>query len=83
MSRLSHLDDQGRARMVDVSDKPSTARQATARGLVRMDASVRDLALAGGAAQGDVVTTAEQGGDIVRQMHAGCQQQRLGDGNIA
>jgi cyclic pyranopterin phosphate synthase len=62
MSRLSHLDDQGRARMVDVSGKPDTLREATAKGLVRMDPAVRDLALAGGAAKGDVVTTAELAG---------------------
>ncbi|NBB13933.1 cyclic pyranopterin monophosphate synthase MoaC [Caulobacter sp. SLTY] len=62
MSKLSHLDDQGRARMVDVSDKPATAREATAKGLVRMPAETRDLALSGGAAKGDVVTTAELAG---------------------
>ncbi len=33
---LTHLDDQGRARMVDVSDKASTAREAIAAGLIRM-----------------------------------------------
>jgi len=43
MSRLSHLDDQGRARMVDVSEKPATAREAVARGLVRMMPATRDL----------------------------------------
>ena len=34
--KLSHLDDQGRARMVDVGDKPDTPRQATARGRILM-----------------------------------------------
>lgn len=62
MSRLSHLDNQGRARMVDVTDKPATAREATAKGLVRMPPETRDLALSGGAAKGDVVTTAELAG---------------------
>jgi len=62
MSRLSHLDDQGRARMVDVTGKPDTVREAVAKGLVRMDPSVRDLALSGGAAKGDVITTAELAG---------------------
>ena len=36
MSRLTHMDDQGRARMVDVSDKPPSTREAVAAGLVRM-----------------------------------------------
>ncbi|MBI1404880.1 MAG: cyclic pyranopterin monophosphate synthase MoaC [Caulobacter sp.] len=62
MSRLSHLDDQGRARMVDVTGKADTVREATAKGLVRMDPAVRDLALSGGAAKGDVITTAELAG---------------------
>ncbi|MBX3481203.1 MAG: cyclic pyranopterin monophosphate synthase MoaC [Caulobacter sp.] len=62
MSRLSHLDDQGRARMVDVTGKPDTVREAVARGLVRMDPAVRDLALTGGTAKGDVITTAELAG---------------------
>lgn len=36
MAKLSHYDPRGRVRMVDVSAKPATARQATAQGLVRM-----------------------------------------------
>jgi cyclic pyranopterin phosphate synthase len=62
MSRLTHLDDQGRARMVDVSGKPDTARQAIAEGLVRMDPATRDLALTGAAAKGDVMAVAELAG---------------------
>ena len=62
MSRLSHLDDQGRARMVDVSDKASTVREATAAGLLRTTPEVRDLAMTGKAAKGDVLTTAELAG---------------------
>ncbi|MDB5470901.1 MAG: moaC [Caulobacter sp.] len=62
MSRLTHLDDQGRARMVDVSDKPSTLREAVAMGLVRTTPAVRDLAVSGAAAKGDVLTTAELAG---------------------
>jgi len=44
---LSHLDEQGNARMVDVSDKAITARSATARSVVRLPEPCR-LALAGG-----------------------------------
>jgi cyclic pyranopterin phosphate synthase len=45
MARLTHLDDQGRARMVDVSGKPSTAREAVAEGLIRMAPETLALAL--------------------------------------
>ena len=62
MSRLSHLDDQGRARMVDVSDKATTLREAKAAGLLRTTPEVRDLAVTGKAAKGDVITTAELAG---------------------
>ena len=62
MSRLSHLDDQGRARMVDVSDKAATLREARAAGLVRTSSEVRVLAVSGKAAKGDVITTAELAG---------------------
>lgn len=62
MSRLSHIDAEGRARMVDVSGKPATARQAVAAGLVRMPAEVRDLALSGQAAKGEVIAVAELAG---------------------
>ena len=37
--KLTHIDDAGRARMVDVGDKPVTARVATALGRVRMSAA--------------------------------------------
>jgi cyclic pyranopterin phosphate synthase len=59
---LSHLDDQGRARMVDVSDKPATAREAVAAGLIRMAPETLALALRGGAKKGDVRAAAEIAG---------------------
>jgi cyclic pyranopterin phosphate synthase len=62
MSRLTHLDDEGRVRMVDVSAKPATAREAVAVGLVRMSAETRALALGGAAKKGDVVAAAEIAG---------------------
>jgi cyclic pyranopterin phosphate synthase len=62
MSRLTHLDEAGRARMVDVSDKPKTSREAVAEGLVRMSPELRDLALGGGVAKGDVRAVAEVAG---------------------
>ncbi len=62
MSRLTHIDEAGRARMVDVSGKDHTLREAVATGLVRMDAATRDLALSGDAKKGDVRATAEIAG---------------------
>jgi cyclic pyranopterin phosphate synthase len=62
MRELTHLDAEGRARMVDVSGKPETAREAVAAGLVRMSPTTRDLALGGKARKGDVVAAAEIAG---------------------
>lgn len=62
MSDLTHFDDEGRARMVDVSAKPVTERSATAQGRVRMQQATLDRAIAGKAAKGDVITIAELAG---------------------
>ena len=70
MSRLTHMDDQGRARMVDVSDKPDTAREAVAAGLVRMDPKTLALALSGGGKKGDVRATAEIAGVMAAKKTA-------------
>lgn len=59
---LSHLDDEGRPRMVDVSEKAETAREATAKGAVYMAAETLRLATGGGGAKGDVLTTAQIAG---------------------
>ena len=45
MTRLTHIDDQGRARMVDVSDKAETVREAIAVGFVRMTPETLALSL--------------------------------------
>jgi cyclic pyranopterin phosphate synthase len=55
---LTHLDVQGRARMVDVAAKPETDRVAIARALVRMAPQTAAAVLAGDAPKGDVVATA-------------------------
>ena len=70
MSRLTHIDDQGRARMVDVSAKPATAREAVARGLVRMSDTTRALALSNQAAKGDVRAVAELAGVMAAKRTA-------------
>jgi cyclic pyranopterin phosphate synthase len=62
VSRLTHIDDQGRARMVDVSDKASTAREAVAEGFVRMNAETLALAVSGTGRKGDVRAVAELAG---------------------
>jgi cyclic pyranopterin phosphate synthase len=67
---LTHLDAQGRARMVDVSDKPATAREAAAAGLVRMAPETLALALSGQAKKGDVITTAELAGVMAAKRTA-------------
>lgn len=56
----AHFDADGRAHMVDVSAKPETARSATARGRVRMEAAT--LAVVGDVAKGDVIAVAELAG---------------------
>ena len=59
---LSHLDDHGAARMVDVSDKAATARTATAVGTVRTTAEVIALIASGGLPKGDALATARIAG---------------------
>jgi cyclic pyranopterin phosphate synthase len=59
--KLTHIDADGRARMVDVSDKASTKRIARAEGRVLMSAVARDLARSKGG-KGDVRATAEIAG---------------------
>lgn len=61
-SRLTHIDADGRARMVDVSDKAETAREATARGRIVMAPETLALALSGGGKKGDVRAVAEIAG---------------------
>jgi cyclic pyranopterin phosphate synthase len=62
VSKLTHIDETGRANMVDVSEKAVTAREALAEGFVRMDAATLALALSGDAKKGDVRATAEIAG---------------------
>jgi len=60
--KLSHLDDQGQARMVDVGDKPDTLRQATARGRILMKPETLALIEEGGVSKGDVLAVARVAG---------------------
>ena len=62
MGELTHLDEHGTARMVDVGGKPQTARRAVARALVRMDPTTAARVAAGDAPKGDVLGTARIAG---------------------
>jgi cyclic pyranopterin phosphate synthase len=62
MERLSHLDDEGRARMVDVGGKPPLRRTAWASGGIRLAAATRALVAENALAKGDVLTVAEIAG---------------------
>lgn len=61
-ARLSHLNDKGEARMVDISAKEVTARTARAEGFVSMAPATLELILSGNAPKGDVLTTARIAG---------------------
>ena len=61
-AELTHLDEAGHARMVDVSAKPETVREATARGRVVMVRETLDRIVEGSVPKGDVLATARRGG---------------------
>lgn len=61
-TRLSHLDETGKARMVDVSAKPDTERTAIAKGEVVMRPETLALIQAGALKKGDVLTVAQLAG---------------------
>jgi cyclic pyranopterin monophosphate synthase len=60
--KLTHLDERGRARMVDVSAKPESQRRAVAEGAVRMSREAFDLVASQAVAKGDVLAVAEVAG---------------------
>lgn len=62
MSKLTHLDDQGRAAMVDVTDKPATDRTASAAASVTMTPETLALIMNGGVPKGDVLAVARLAG---------------------
>jgi len=61
-ARLSHIGDKGEARMVDVSEKPVTARTAIAEGFVAMEPATLKLLESGESPKGDVLATARIAG---------------------
>jgi len=62
MAELTHMDDAGRPRMVDVTSKADTKRIAVARGSVRMQPATFQLIKQGGTAKGDVLSVAQLAG---------------------
>lgn len=60
--RLSHFDRGGRPRMVDVSDKPHTARRAVAEAFLELSPETLSLVIDGAVDKGDVLTVAELAG---------------------
>jgi cyclic pyranopterin phosphate synthase len=70
VGRLTHIGEDGRARMVDVSGKPETDREAVASGQVRMAPETLALALSGGGKKGDVRAVAEIAGVMAAKRTA-------------
>jgi cyclic pyranopterin phosphate synthase len=62
MTKLTHIDVDGRARMVDVSGKDATAREAVAEGRILMQPQTLALALSGAGKKGEVRAVAEVAG---------------------
>jgi cyclic pyranopterin phosphate synthase len=69
-NRLSHIDETGRASMVDVSHKPETARIAIAKGEVLMRPETLALIEAGALKKGDVLTVAQLAGVMAAKRTA-------------
>jgi len=68
--KLSHLDAQGRARMVDVGAKPESERMAVARGEVAMQRETLEMVRAGTLKKGDLLTTAQLAGVMAAKRTA-------------
>ena len=62
MDKLTHMDESGRPRMVDITGKPDTRREAVAKGTVSMQAATLDLIKKSKSAKGDVLTVAQLAG---------------------
>jgi cyclic pyranopterin phosphate synthase len=70
MSGISHLDERGRVRMIDVSDKETTARRATARGQLTCRPETLEQVRQGTAPKGSVVVAAELAGIMAAKRTA-------------
>ena len=70
MGKLTHLDAEGRAAMVDVSDKAETARVAVAKGRIEMAPETLALIAEGGVKKGDVLSVARLAGIMAAKRTA-------------
>src|SRR5579872_5817310 len=70
MSKVTHLDEDGAARMVDVSAKAETVRRATAAGRIAMSAEAVAAIRAGSAKKGDVLAVARVAGIMAAKRAA-------------
>jgi cyclic pyranopterin phosphate synthase len=81
LKKLTHLDKKGRAKMVNVADKPVTDREAVAAGSVSMKKGTLDLISEGNIPKGDVFETARLAGIMAAKQVAGliplCHQVNL------
>jgi len=68
--KLSHVDEEGRARMVDVGDKPLTARTAVAEGAIRMSRDAFQTVAEQQVAKGDVLAVSEVAGTLAAKRTA-------------
>jgi cyclic pyranopterin phosphate synthase len=84
--KLSHLDAKGKPRMVDISAKSDTVREAVAGGLVRMKAATMNLLREGTVAKGDVLSVAQLAGIMAAKRTPSliplCHPILLGDINV-
>lgn len=62
MKKLTHIDERGKAKMVDVSQKPDQEREAVARGFIRLQAETLELIRQNQMKKGDVLTVAQIAG---------------------
>ncbi|MDH3633341.1 MAG: cyclic pyranopterin monophosphate synthase MoaC [Gammaproteobacteria bacterium] len=70
MSKLTHFNQAGEAHMVDIADKPSSARRAIARGRIVMQAETLELIQQGGHKKGDVLGVARVAGIMATKRTA-------------
>ena len=70
MSKLTHFNQAGEAHMVDIADKPASARRAVAAGRILMQAQTLELILQGGHKKGDVLGVARIAGIMATKRTA-------------
>lgn len=83
MSELTHVDDSGRPRMVDITGKPDTVREAVARGTVTMKPSTLERLKTGSITKGNVLAVAQLAGVMAAKQTPGliplCHPLLIGD----